>query len=245
VLRSHIPIVNFSMPSYHSKLIYARKKENFDAKTKIFVKYGSFIRKSANSDRVISILKSQLGSHQKCDLKRYEDKIIADQEKNMGSMFDDYNDLVEFCPNDNDLLTNLLYQVWLFNKSVDIEDEPLAIFMPVQCHRIASAIRIQSVYRGYMFRRRINEEKGPTFNDRIVERRAIIFIQKWWQWKKLKNRINALTKIGLYLNKINSNVLYIEENLYVSLEKITSDINSGTIFPEQTIQFDFMQGFQV
>lgn len=214
-------------------------------KTKIFEKYGSFIRKSDNSDRVIKILKTQFGNHQKCDLKKYADKISTEQEKNMGSMFDDYRDLVEFCPNDNNLLTRLLYQVWLFNKSVEAESEPLAIFMPVQCHRIASAIRIQSVYRGYLFRKRINEANGPTFNDRIVERRAIIFIQKWWQWRKIKSRISAISKIRLYLNKINSKVLYIEENLYVCLERIAQDVKNSSKFPEQTLQFDFMQGYQI
>ena len=95
-MRSALPIVNFSMPTFYSKLVYCKNKEKFEKKTSIFEKYGSFIRKSKNSDRVVKVLKPQLCNHQKCDLKRYEDKLKADQEKNMGSIFDGYKDLVEF-----------------------------------------------------------------------------------------------------------------------------------------------------
>ena len=163
----------------------------------------------------------------------------------MGSLFDDYKDLIEFNPNNPELLSKLMYQTWLFNKSVDTENEPLALFMPVQCHRVASAIRIQSVFRGYLFRKRINEVQGQTFNEQIVERRAIIFIQKWWQWFKIKRRLEALSKIKNYLLSINSSTLYMEENLYINLEKIIRDVRSRTNFPEQKLDFDFIQGFEI
>jgi len=65
VLRSEIPIINFGMPVYYSKIVYWKKKEEFNPKTSIFAKYGSFIRKSEHSDKVVTIIKSQFGNHQK------------------------------------------------------------------------------------------------------------------------------------------------------------------------------------
>jgi len=65
VLRSEIPIINFSMPTFYSKLVYCKKKETFEKNMSIFEKYGSFIRKSEHSDKVVKILKPQFGNHQK------------------------------------------------------------------------------------------------------------------------------------------------------------------------------------
>jgi len=169
----------------------------------------------------------------------------------MGSMFDDYKDLIEFVPENKEgkegkeLIVKLLYETWLFNKSVDSENEPLALFMPIQCHRVASAIKIQSVFRGYLFRKQTNDENGLTFNDQIVQRRAIIHIQKWWQWYKIRGRIAAISKIKNYLKKIDSSSLFIEENLYVNLKKITDDTHARANFPEQKLDFDFMEGYGV
>lgn len=245
VLRSSIPIINFSMPAFYSKVRYCHHKETFAKGTSIFEKYGGFIRKSEKSDKALKILKSQFGHHQKCDLRLYANKIKEEQDKNLGSLFDDYKDLIEFAPNDTKLLTEFLYRVWLYNKSVNSEEEPLGIFMPIQCHRIASAIRIQSVFRGYLFRKRLNEQNKPTFNEQIVERRAVIFIQRWWQWYKIKGRLQALTKIKEYLKRIDSNILYLEENLYKNLEMIMMRASELTQFPEQLLIFDFTQQFEI
>lgn len=232
------------MPAYLSKVRYSVRKEKFDKETSIFEKYGSFIRKSENSDRVLKILKPQFGHHKRIEIKNYTDKIKSEQEKNMGSIFDDYKDFLEFSPNDNNLLSKFLRQIWLYNKSVGLEDEPLGVFMPVEIHRIASAIKIQSVYRGYLFRKKINLANEPTFNDRIVERRAVIFIQRWWQWYKIRERMRALTKIKQYISKIKDDTLYLEENLYKNLEKIVMECTYVTRFPEQLFQFDFNPGFE-
>ena len=244
VLRSPVPIFNIWMPAYLSKIRYSVNKEKFNKETSIFQKYGSFIRKSENSDRVLKILKPQFGHHRKIEITNYTEKIRKEQEKNMGSIFDDYKDFLEFSPNDNILLARLIREVWLYNKSVSVDDEPLGIFMPIEIHRIASAIKIQSVFRGYLFRKRINHENGPSFNDRIVERRAVIYIQRWWQWYKIRERINALTNIKQYVSKIDSENLYLEENLYKNLNKIVMECSFVTRFPEQLFQFDFNPGFE-
>lgn len=78
-----------------------------------------------------------------------------------------------------------------------------------------------------------------------MQRRAVIFIQKWWQWYKIRGRIAALAKIRAYLNKIDSNTVYIEENLYVNLEKVVDDVSQGSRFPEQKIMFDFETDFEI
>lgn len=120
------------MPAAYSKIVYCKRKETFENNLDIFEKYGSFIHKSKNSDRVLKILKPQFGNHQKSDLRRYAAKIVNEQEKNMGSIFDDYKDLLEFCPNDSSLIASLLLQTWQYNRKADSETEPLAIFMPLQ-----------------------------------------------------------------------------------------------------------------
>ena len=159
--------------------------------------------------------------------------------------FDDYKDFMEFSPNDNSLLSNFLRQIWLYNKSVSLEDEPLGIFMPIEIHTISSAIKIQSVYLRYLFKKKINFANQPTFNDSIFERKAVIYIQWWRQWYKIRERMRALAKIKQYVSKITNNVLYLEENLYKNLEnKIVMEWTYVTRFPEQLFQFDFNPGFE-
>ena len=198
------------MPCYYSKIRYCPKAETFNKETSIFEKYGSFIKKSANSDRVVKILKPQFAHHKKFEIQKHIDKVNNDQDK-----IDDYKDLLEFKPTDPSIIQQFLYDVWLYNKEQSGEDEPLAVFMPILCHRIASAIRIQSVYRGYLFTKRCNEEKQKSFNDQIVERRAVIFIQRSWQWYKIRQRFKALSDIKEYVNSINTNTLFIEQHLYL------------------------------
>jgi hypothetical protein len=243
IVRSPIPLVNFSMPAYYSKVVYIPKKEKFGKNMSVFSKYGGFVRKS-RADSTVNVLKSQFGHWDKKKLKEYTEKIKHEVDRGMGSVFDDYRDLVEF-EADTDILEAFLRQIWLFNKTVDIENEPLWVFMPIQLHRIASAIRIQSVYRGYRFRKQLINQNLPSFNEQIVERRAVIFIQKWWQWYKIKGRLKALTKIKLWIEKINSNVLYLEENLYKKFESIIEQNKRYAQFPEQMIQFDFKQEYQI
>lgn len=60
VVRSPIPIVNFSMPAYYSKVVYVPKKELFDANMSVFAKYGGFIKKS-RADVTVGLLNSQFG----------------------------------------------------------------------------------------------------------------------------------------------------------------------------------------
>ena len=74
VLRSHVPIFNFWMPAYLSKVRYSVRKEKFENETSIFQKYGSFIRKSENSDRVLKILKPQFGHHKRIEIINYTEK---------------------------------------------------------------------------------------------------------------------------------------------------------------------------
>jgi hypothetical protein len=229
------------MPAFYSKLTYSKKKEGFGPGMSIFQKYGSFIKKSPKNDKAICVLKPQLGFHRKYELKAYAKKISDLQEKNMGNLFDDYKDLVEFVPENIEIIKNLLYQTWLFNKSEDTEEEPLAIFMPMQCHRIAAAIKIQSIFRGYLFRKKIISSTGLSLNDQITERRAIIYIQKWWQWYKIKRRLEAISSIKVYLRSINSKTLYIEEHIYSNIQKIVNDVKSRVCFPEQKLDFDFSE----
>ena len=210
------------MPCYYSKIRYRSKPELFEPSTSIFAKYGSFIKQSPNSDRVIKILKSQFGHHKKVEIRNQAQKLLEEHDN-----VDDYRDMLEFCPPDISIIQNFLYDVWLFNKVQEGEDEPLAIFMPKLCHRIASAIKIQSVYRGYKFRKQLKTKNAPSFNDQIVERRAVIFIQRCWQWYKIRQRLAAINDIKAYIDKIDTNVLYLEQHLY------------QLKFQEPFIEFDF------
>ena len=147
VLKSSIPIINLSLPCYYSKIRYCPKTETFDKETKIFEKYGSFIKKSVNIDRVVKILKPQFAHHKKHEIQQYIDKINNDQDK-----IDDYKYLLEFKPAGPEIIQQFLYDVWLFNKDPSGEDEPLVVFMLIICYKIASAIKIKSVYKVHLLK---------------------------------------------------------------------------------------------
>ncbi len=56
--------------------------------------------------------------------------------------------------------------------------------------------------------------------ERIIEKRAAFAIQRWWSNIRLKKRIDALQNIKRHIDKIKSHEIYIEQSIYLNIEKI-------------------------
>ncbi len=74
--------------------------------------------------------------------------------------------------------------------------------------------------------------------DRILVQRATVCVQQWWKNRKLRARLFALAEISSYLKRIESKTVYIEESVYLNLERICDTVRSYSTFPEQNIHFD-------
>ena len=65
-------------------------------------------------------------------------------------------------------------------------------------------------------------------------------MQAWWRSLRLTRRIKFLSQLKHYLHKIDSNVIYIEETMYLELPKIINQISiRSTRILEQYVAFSF------
>jgi len=103
---------------------------------------------------------------------------------------------------------------------------------------VAAAVTIQNAFRHYLWRRQ--QSPYERFSYSMIKNRAALCMQAWWRSMKLTRRIRFLTMLKPYLAKIDSNVIYMEETMYLELPRIIHELTiKSTRLLEQFIAFSF------
>lgn len=117
------------------------------------------------------------------------------------------------------------------------KDKQLLLFFKHPLLKVAAAIKIQNGYRHYRWRKFENEFK---LIDRLIEHRASLCVQSRWKQMKMVRRFRFLSVLKVYLEKIDSPTLYLEEQIYLQLENIIARISDrSTKFVDQYLRFYF------
>jgi len=157
--------------------------------------------------------------------------------KNLGiSRYFDYYDFLIFKPPNITMLKRVCAQIKHYNRNLDSDDsEPFILFFEVTVQRVAAAIKIQCFYRNWVIRKHMKKSYAQT----VIEWRAVLCIQAYWRTYKLKARIKANSAIKSHINSIKSNVLYIEETIYLNISYIFLKCFDKRKFKEQFFDFHF------
>lgn len=126
------------------------------------------------------------------------------------------------------------------------EDTIQVFYMPF-CERLYAIVNVQHWYRSILFRRRLKPiiEVHKTQKRFILTQKSIVGrnikedntqpkhflllksivlkIQRFFRKWTLRARINSLVNIAKYAAKITTNTLYLEQNIYLNLERIVID----------------------
>lgn len=116
-------------------------------------------------------------------------------------------------------------------------DRPIMLFFKYPLIKVAAVITIQNAYRHYLWRK-----YDDKFNlvSRVIEHRAALCIQADWRYFKVTRRFKFLHNLKVYLDKIDSKVIYMEEMLYLNIEDIVRQIKEkSTKLMDQFISFSF------
>jgi len=180
-------------------------------------------------------------------LKSKNPKMAAKIKKNIANskkkhIFDQYSDLGYIEITQKSEFTKFVEYLLETNKrALKNEKEPFGFYFEPLLSKNAAIITIQSWFRGVLARGKIVK----SFLQAVVQKRASIFIQTWWKWNFLKIRLNFLTKMKQYCEKIDGNELLIEESLYLLLNEMMKNAENKTNkiskkFMEQEMEFGFI-----
>ena len=118
------------------------------------------------------------------------------------------------------------------------QSKQILLFFKKPLMKVAAAMTIQTAYRHYLWRR--SNGNSTRFQKEIIRNRASLCMQAWWRSLRLTRRIKFLATLKTYLNKVDSNVIYMEETLYLELPNLIQEIaQKSTRFVEQYVAFGF------
>jgi hypothetical protein len=96
------------------------------------------------------------------------------------------------------------------------------MFFKLPLTKVAAAVTIQTAFRHYRWRKYM--PTGYKFSLGLIKNRAALCMQAWWRSLKLTRRIKYLASLKSYLHKIDSNVIYLEETMYLELPRIIHEL---------------------
>lgn len=164
--------------------------------------------------------------------------------RNNPDFTDSYLDLV-FFENDNlKLFHNVVRHIIKYNADIWNRSESiLLIFFEKLMMQVAAATRIQMNFRKYKHNKLENYKRmmyqEPLLIEKVIKKRAIFCIQRFWRNYKLKRRLIGLSDINKIIRKVDSPKIYIELNIYMAIEKIVENIKNRPRFHEQYSSFMF------
>jgi hypothetical protein len=89
--------------------------------------------------------------------------------------------------------------------------------------RNAAACKIQACWRAYFIRK---QYEIPLIVC-AIRRRAVYCIQRWWRSIRFSLRMMILQRLSTYLKSLTSEVVYIQEHIYESLNRIGENVVGG------------------
>ncbi|CAI2372624.1 unnamed protein product [Moneuplotes crassus] len=175
----------------------------------------------------------------------YDKKAVAEMQdlesKNLGiSRYFDTYDFLVFRPPTFKILQRLCGRVKNYNRNISDDKEPFILFFELTVQKVSAAIKIQCFYRNYVIRKRMRK----TYVQTLIEWRASLCIQAYWRSYKFKARIKANSTIRNHMKSIQSNVLYLEENIYLNITYIFQKCLEKRKFKEQFFNFYFTSDYQ-
>lgn len=91
--------------------------------------------------------------------------------------------------------------------------------------RVRACIYIQSRWRGYIHRcRKSNfgyDLETTSYTSYVRMLRAVVRLQRHLRWTQVKMRVRLLNELAIHVASINSCVLQLDQNIYLSLSAIT------------------------
>lgn len=113
------------------------------------------------------------------------------------------------------------------------DKHPLIIYPGTTIHVIAAIITIQSAYRSYIQRKKIQ----PILGIQLAQYRASICISRWWKNILLKHRFHLLYGLYRYAHSINSRHLFARNDIYSLLRNTPNTFVDSDFFPEHRAIF--------
>ena len=104
----------------------------------------------------------------------------------------------------------------------------MILFFERLLERVASIATIKNAFKAYKWRQ--SRPQLPIYE--IIEKRAANCIQSVWSDWKIKKRMGALQRIKNHIDRIDSNVLYLEQSVYMNLNEICAKIHNQYRFTE-------------
>jgi Leucine-rich repeat/IQ calmodulin-binding motif len=99
--------------------------------------------------------------------------------------------------------------------------------------KLASVVKVQSVFRGFLCRKRLRE----TLAAAMEHRRAGACLTRWWRNQMNLHRLQFLSGLHHYLKSIKVNELYVRADAFRVLQKAPCAFASRKVFPEHHLQF--------
>jgi len=108
-----------------------------------------------------------------------------------------------------------------YNREANLVGEQLfLVFFEPLIQKVCAASKIQRNWRAHLFRRRFYRPKQYPLEE-LINKRASQCLQRWWSDLRFSRRIEGMTKIYKYIQRIKSPTLYLEQSIYNNIKKIS------------------------
>jgi hypothetical protein len=225
-----LTLVHLVMPSAKSKVLPNRSSSTFP-KTQRSIKhlmcqYGPD-RGAGDFDKLQKLQPRHCG---------VDFEVMREEVKMRKPLFDRYEDF------DTLFLPNMAFARALVDTVKEHnffqQGKQILLFFKAPLRRVAAAVTIQTAFRHYRWRKKVQQR----FTQVITRNRASLCMQAWWRSLKLTRRIRFLASLRPYLSRLDSNVIYLEETMYLEMPRLIHEITlHSTRFLEQYVAFSFEQ----
>ncbi|CDW75240.1 leucine-rich repeat and iq domain-containing protein 3 [Stylonychia lemnae] len=212
------PLTNFiRMFSLNTQLRFNKPLQNGMTDVMPHHFYSNSINGDPNQKRQFKILKNRTRYNKEKYIN--QQKKIRKRLRNNPNYTDQYQDLMCIYFEDHKTMIDFVNQVMMYQQTIK---KPFIMYFEKTLNQIASATRIQTWYRAQKEQRKLLSYKNIDFT------KANLSDMQYFYFKQF-----------LAINDfIQDKTLYLEENIYLNLTQITSQVKTHLTFPEQNLHFD-------